>query len=141
MRIEPAQLNQLDQIAAIEQASFTDPWSRGSLLDEIQKGRLFCALQGDRVAGSIVLWMLAGDCEIASLAAAPDWRRQGVASRLLAFALGQGAEAYYLEVRRSNTAARSLYDRHGFKEIGHRKNYYRKPLEDAILLSYVSIRN
>ena len=46
MRIEPAQLNQLDQIAAIEQASFTDPWSRGSLLDEIQKAGFFVPYRG-----------------------------------------------------------------------------------------------
>jgi ribosomal-protein-alanine N-acetyltransferase len=113
----------IDAVVAIERASFADPWSRDAFEH---------ALTGAGVTA-------AGEGEIANLAVAPAARRTGVAAmlldRVLAAARAQGVTTLYLEARESNHAARTLYARFGFREIGRRRAYYRKPTEDALVLS------
>jgi ribosomal-protein-alanine N-acetyltransferase len=79
--------------------------------------------------------------EIANLAVAPDWRGRGIGALLLVTAItaarSRDATALYLEVRDSNDAARALYAAHGFLEVGRRRRYYRKPVEDALVLRLV----
>ncbi|MCI8590602.1 MAG: ribosomal protein S18-alanine N-acetyltransferase [Clostridiales bacterium] len=133
--IQPAKEEWINLIVSMENECFTDPWSERSLLEEIQKGRLFCAVWQEKPIGYLVMWPVADEYEIASVAVHPCYRRQGVASLLLQYALSQEGAAYYLEVRESNASARALYAKYGFREYGRRKNYYHKPVEDAILLS------
>ena len=76
--------------------------------------------------------------EIYRIAVLPDYRRRGVAYRLLSYALkterGRGLECVFLEVREGNLAARGLYRSYGFSEYGKRKNYYKNPTEDAVVM-------
>ena len=77
-----------------------------------------------------------GEWELLNLAVSPNVRRRGVASRLIAKLKELKADTIFLEVRESNTAARSLYGHHHFLEVGQRKNYYAHPTENAIVLRF-----
>ena len=142
--VRPATKRDIDQIAAIERSSFTDPWSRGSFVGLLGDPRVFfavaCTADGI-VAGYVVAWFVVDEGEIANLAVAADARRKHLGSSLLDAALAAARErrvsSVYLEVRDSNTAARRLYASRGFKEIGRRRNYYRSPVEDALVLRLI----
>ena len=130
----------VDAVAAIERASFADPWSRESFADTVRHPRMIfrVAEAGGRVAGYLVAWLVQDEGELANLAVAPDARGRGVGAalvdELLATAASRGVVAVYLEVRESNATARALYASRGFAEVGRRKGYYRKPAEDALVL-------
>jgi ribosomal-protein-alanine N-acetyltransferase len=101
---------------------------------------LFLVADGDdaKIAGYIVALEAADSGEILNLAVAPGGRRHGLGRALVKQVVetlrGRGVQEIYLEVRESNAPARALYAGHGFKEVGRRKQYYRRPLEDAIVL-------
>ena len=90
------------------------------------------------VAGYIVAHCVADEGEILNLGVAPAHRRQGIGhalvERLLAVLGRRGVRGVYLEVRESNTAARRLYEAFGFREVARRARYYRRPVEDAVVL-------
>ncbi|MHB8485328.1 MAG: ribosomal protein S18-alanine N-acetyltransferase [Candidatus Acidiferrales bacterium] len=92
-----------------------------------------------QVAGFLAARKLADELEILNLAVIPASRRQGIASQLLRTAMkwaaAEGIAKIYLEVRASNTAAKTFYQSHGFHAIGKRPNYYGDPADDAILLT------
>jgi ribosomal-protein-alanine N-acetyltransferase len=92
------------------------------------------------VQGFLIGNLLDQECEIENFVVAADFRRQGWGSKLLQSlidaACHAGVSAFFLEVRESNLAARSLYNRVGFAENGRRKRYYREPDEDGILLTF-----
>jgi [ribosomal protein S18]-alanine N-acetyltransferase len=131
-------------MAAIEQESFTDPWSQYALGDALASPLIHVTVaetvaEGEsRIAGySIVAW--AGDeSELLNIAVRGEFRRCGVASALLEHVLldarDWGASAIFLEVRDSNLAARELYAGAGFQQIGRRPGYYKRPSEDALIL-------
>jgi ribosomal-protein-alanine N-acetyltransferase len=93
---------------------------------------------GGEVRGYIVAWFVLDEGEIGNLAVADEARRNGVGARLLDGAIAAvrtaGVDALYLEVRDSNAAARALYASRGFVEVGRRRDYYRRPKEDALVL-------
>jgi ribosomal-protein-alanine N-acetyltransferase len=93
---------------------------------------------GEGVAGYVVALDAADEGEILNLAVAPEGRRHGVGRRLVEAVLSRlsekGVHHVFLEVRESNAPARSLYESHGFREVGRRRGYYRRPVEDAIVL-------
>ena len=113
--IQPAKEEWIDAIVYMENECFTDPWSKGSLWEEIKKGRLVCAVWEEKPIGYLAMWPVADEYEIASLAVGSHYRRQGVASLLLDYVLNRQGVAYYLEVRESNAPARALYAKNGFK--------------------------
>src|SRR2546423_14942018 len=133
---------QIDDVMAIEQTSFTNPWTREMYLAEFEnRGVSFCYLARDearRVVGFCSIWRVVDELHINNLAVAPTARRAGVASALLTRALvdgvAAGATRATLEVRRSNEPARQLYERFGFGVAGVRRGYYTQPIEDAIVL-------
>lgn len=101
------------------------------------------AIERGRVAGFLIVRQLSGDeYEILNLAVAPNFRRRGIARRLLERARldqEQGvARRWYLEVRESNSPAISLYSSLGFEHAGLRQDYYNDPKESAIVMSWVS---
>lgn len=124
---------------AIEQQVFSDPWSTQDFRDCIASDALFFVAQaGPDVAGYVVALDAADEGEILNLAVAPAGRRKGLGRALVEAILGvllaRDVRQVYLEVRESNAPARALYAAHGFREVGRRKQYYRRPVEDAIVL-------
>ncbi len=87
--------------------------------------------------GFVVARVVDREWEIENIAIAGPARRRGLGTRLLGelldLARARGAEAVFLEVRESNRAARSLYEKWAFVEDGRRPRYYKDPEEDAIL--------
>ncbi len=134
--------DELDAILAIEEASFTNPWTRAMYLTELENaGVAYCFLakdEGGRAVGFCSFWRVLDELHINNIAVLPPFRRLGVATRLLTFILSQGvalgARRATLEVRRSNDTARLLYERFGFTVAGVRRDYYTKPIEDALVL-------
>ena len=138
-----AMLGDLREIAAIEQLSFSDPWSKQSFAKLLDGPAHFVVAErpfaGQRVvAGYVVAWVVVEEAEIANIAVAPGARRLGIGALLLddaiAAAAARGARAIFLEVRRSNVPAQALYASRGFREVGCRRGYYRNPVEDALIL-------
>lgn len=134
----PAVPNDLDAIIAIEQDSFSDPWSWPAFAPLVNREHVYfvVATRGGEVVGYAVAYIAGGEAEIANIAVAGPARGQGMGTILLRhlFTTLRSAAALevWLDVRASNTAARALYERAGFQEVGRRRNYYRRPVEDAI---------
>jgi ribosomal-protein-alanine N-acetyltransferase len=145
VRFEPAQEGDLDRLVAIEQASFTAPWTRKMFEAELnnQFSRLVVArsTEGGRegeIAGYLCLWIVFEELRLMNLAVEAGSRRRGLAKALVlhaaSLAHAQGAERAVLEVRASNEAARRLYEGLGFRETAVRAKYYTDPIEDAVLM-------
>jgi ribosomal-protein-alanine N-acetyltransferase len=133
---------EIDAIIRIEEASFTNPWSRQMYLAELDNtGVSFLYLARDErgtAVGFCSFWRVLDELHINNLAVDPGFRRAGVASALLSRALADGAalgaRRATLEVRRSNDPALHLYERFGFSVAGVRHAYYSHPVEDALVL-------
>ena len=146
-RIEIMRPGYLEQVQAIEQASFKNPWPPASFAAEIQHPWSWFKVIGpagkagglSRVEGFIICWVILSDMHLLNLAVLPEYRRRGLAATLLADALAdfsrEGGGYVSLEVRPSNQAAQALYDTFGFKAVGRRKQYYRADNEDAIVMA------
>jgi len=139
--IGSATLDDVPSVARIEREAFSDPWSANAFQEALSHPAVYfaCARSGGRdVVGYVVAWFAADEGEIANLAVAPAAWGSGVGRRLLDAALStaaaRGIAAVYLEVRDSNERARRLYHSSGFEEVGRRHRYYRRPVEDAIVL-------
>lgn len=124
---------------AIERIAFTDPWSRGDFEDCLASGvQIFIAEEDNAVLGYIVGRAVHDQSEILNLGVTLQARRRGIGSGLVrhiiaAFAAA-GAREVFLEVRESNLAAQQLYREFGFRDVGRRRRYYRRPVEDAVIL-------
>lgn len=119
----------LDAVEAIERAVYSHPWTRGNFADSLVAGYHCWVLErGGVLAGYVVTMIAAGEAHLLNLSVTAALQRQGLGSELLCFveALARdcGAATVFLEVRESNAAARRLYLRHGFAEVGLRKAYY-----------------
>ena len=133
---------QIDAVLAIEEASFTNPWTRVMYLAELEnRGVSYCYVvrnASQRVVGFCSFWRVLDELHINNLAVLPAFRRRGAATALLSYVLQRGvalgARRATLEVRRSNDPARLLYERFGFTVAGIRRAYYTKPVEDALVL-------
>lgn len=126
-------------VHAIEQAVFSDPWSERDFRECIASGVAFLvAAAPDGVAGYVVAHHAADEGEILNLAVAPAHHRRGIGRDLVRHVLAalaeRGVSQIFLEVRASNTAAHALYAAVGFREVGRRAGYYRRPVEDAVVL-------
>ena len=138
----PMTADHLDQAAEIERLCFSDPWSRRMLSEHLENECATAVVaQGEdgTVLGYAGLLAVLDEGYITNVAVRPEYRRQGVASALLAafrrYGEERGLAFLTLEVRASNTAARALYRKHGYAETGRRKNYYEHPKEDAIIMT------
>jgi len=106
---------------------------------DLPHARLACARAPDgALLGFFVAWHVADEFELLDLATDPSQRRRGVASALLGelihTARTRGGSSVFLEVRCSNQPARALYEKHGFRVVHERKNYYRDPVENALCM-------
>ncbi len=140
-------LSDLDPVIRIEELSFPHPWTRDQFtteLDQESVSRCHVAVMEDDgisasglVLGFIMAWLVVDELHITNLAVAPEVRRGGVAAALLEQSILEATELgaiwCQLEVRATNTAARGLYSRFGFKPLGTRKRYYHNG-EDAVVM-------
>ncbi|MDX2493349.1 MAG: ribosomal protein S18-alanine N-acetyltransferase [Desulfuromusa sp.] len=129
----------LDAVVQIEQDCYPHPWSLQQFFQELENpvaSILICEIE-DKIVGYICYWLIVGEMQILNVATAPQVRRKGVAAQLLEQAFKRCVSANllsaWLEVRAANQAAITLYQRHGFKQSGIRKSYYRDG-EDAIIM-------
>lgn len=135
-------LDDLEQVVAIDQASFSLPWPPRSFQFELtdnEASRCWVTDLDGRIIAVLVGWFIVDEFHIATIATHPEFRGQGVGRHLLLHVLGsareEGAIRVFLEVRESNLIALKMYRDFGFVEDGRRAKYYKDNGEDAILMS------
>jgi ribosomal-protein-alanine N-acetyltransferase len=139
-------LEDIPAIVQLDQISFSLPWPERSFRFELTDNpasRCWVAEADGRVVGMVVAWLFVDEAHIATIATHPEYRRQGIARKLLTFtlrsAMQEGAQRSFLEVRESNVAAQEMYHKFGYEQVGRRKRYYRDNDEDAILMNLEKI--
>lgn len=144
--IRMATLENLDELAALEMACFSVPWSKKSFEAELkgnQFSRILMIPHSEyrlevQAIGYICVWMVFEEIRFLNLAIHPEFRRRGLATQLIGEAIRLGREEGccrgMLEVRESNHAAKKLYESFNFQAYATRKSYYTNPTEDAILM-------
>lgn len=141
VKIVPMSADHLDEIAALERACFSRPWTRDMLKEELDNAcaAFLVAEDEGKVVGYAGLQVVLDEGYIANVAVDPAYRRQGIARKLMQvyidFAKANRLAFLTLEVRPSNTAAIILYGGLGFRSVGRRKNYYEHPKEDCIIMT------
>lgn len=138
--IRKMQPEDLAEVCKIEKDNFSLPWSEKSFLESMEREDtvFLVALEDEDVAGYIGCYCIAGVGEITNVAVKVSHRRKGIGGKLLQKLYEEGAaldtQEYFLEVRESNEAAIGLYLRQGFVKEGIRKNFYEKPVENAVIM-------
>ncbi len=132
----------LEQVVAIDQTSFSLPWPPRSFYFEVTNNpasRCWVADADGKIIAMVVAWFIVDEIHIATIATHSDFRKQGVGADLLAhtlqFAKEEGAVTSFLEVRESNESALKMYLKFGYVETGRRERYYADNGEDAILMT------
>jgi ribosomal-protein-alanine N-acetyltransferase len=136
--LRSATLDDVPAILAIEQqAASAAHWPFGQYERLLESGFVWVAEQEGKLCGFVCAKAVADEWEIENVVVAGEFLRQGIADRLMQALIDQAekgaASRILLEVRESNRPARQLYEKHAFREVGRRREYYRNPLEDAIL--------
>ena len=132
----------LPAVTAIEEESFSDPWSEAGFADAMKAPGAMCtvAARGEKIEGYAIFYTVMDEAELLNIAVAKESRGQKLGERMLVVAMQKlemrGIRHFYLEVRESNRAARSLYTKLGFGEDGIRRDFYEKPREDAVTMSF-----
>ncbi|TAH66344.1 MAG: ribosomal-protein-alanine N-acetyltransferase [Anaerolineaceae bacterium] len=140
MLIRDMTADDVDQVYIIEKETFNDPWSKTSFLESISNpsNHYLVAIVDGRVVGYCGYWGVVGEGYIYNVAVKASFTRRGIGNRMLeeliVQARSRGISSLTLEVRQSNEAAINLYKKLGFIEAGVRKDFYTKPLEDAIIM-------
>lgn len=138
--IRKMQKSDLQEVCKIEKDNFSLPWSERSFIESMERNDtvFLTALAGEEVAGYIGCYCIAGTGEITNVAVKDTCRRRGIGAMLLEglYKAGETLDTreFFLEVRESNEAAISLYSRQGFVKEGIRKNFYEKPVENALIM-------
>jgi len=130
----------VSQIADLEKICFNDPWSENSIASELgnRLSHWLVALDGEKVVGYVGSQTVLGETDMMNIAVHPAYRKQGIATELIETLIQvlkeRGSHSLMLEVRESNDPAKELYSKMGFELVGIRKNYYRNPKENALIL-------
>lgn len=137
-------LQDVEQVHELEKLAFSMPWTRQDFVDAVEnKDALYLVVEEKECQGKVIaccgMRSIVGEGDISNVVVHPDKRQQGIAGLMLSELLKRGkeeygVEAYTLEVRKGNVAAVRLYSKLGFIEEGVRKNFYEKPVEDAIIM-------
>jgi ribosomal-protein-alanine N-acetyltransferase len=140
-RIRPAVLADVDAVAAIEAAAFSNPWHPQTIRSLVAQGRARILVGEDPsegIVGYAVIWWALDQGELANLAVKEEYRGRGLGAALLERAMAEArahqVESLFLEVRESNRKAQNLYLARGFIQVAVRRDYYRNPREDALVL-------
>ena len=139
--IRPMEVSDIDGIIEIEKECFSAPWSRNGISEELdnKNAHFLAAVCDNRVLGYIGVHEVCGEAYIDNIAVRSEYRQLGLGEKLL-IAAQEGAfsrkcEFISLEVRKSNSAALSLYEKLGYEKVGERKNFYTDPQEDAVIMT------
>lgn len=143
--LRPATESDLNAVVQIERSSFADPWSEESfrrlLPGDPAIFQVMVEPPDNEIVGYVIAFAVGEDAELLNVAVEPNSRGKGLAGQMLDAVLielgARGVRTAFLEVRESNSAARGLYTSRGFVEIGRRRNYYRRPVEDALVMRRV----
>jgi len=142
VRLRKMTVQDISAVLDLDRKSFSLPWPERSFRFELAENpasRCWVAELDGKIVGMIVVWLIVDEAHVATLATHPDYRRQGIGKRLLAYALRHmiqdGARSSFLEVRESNLAAQEMYRKFGYEVTGRRRHYYRDNNEDAILMN------
>ncbi|HHT87693.1 MAG TPA: ribosomal protein S18-alanine N-acetyltransferase [Clostridiales bacterium] len=140
MLIRNMTIADVDEVYIIEQETFSNPWSRASFIESLSdpNNTYLVATVDGRVVGYCGFWGVAEEGHIYNVAVKEGYKKQGIGFRMLkeliAQAAARGITSMTLEVRRSNQPAINLYKKLGFTEAGIRKDFYTKPIEDAVIM-------
>jgi len=138
----PMLAERLDDVVAIEQRAYAHPWNRTHFLDSLQSGNQAQLLMaGDVLLGYFVAMQGVNEVHLLNITVAPQYQGQGwsrvMLDALTLWARGQSAEWLWLEVRVGNLRAMRVYEAHGYKRVGQRKEYYPSghgQREDAVVM-------
>ena len=127
----------------IEQRAYAHPWTRGNFMDALRSGyHARVLLAGEELLGYYVAMQGVDEVHLLNITVAPDYQRQGwgrvMLDALALWARSLGAQWLWLEVRVSNARAIAIYEAHGYRRVGLRKNYYpagHGQREDAVVMS------
>ena len=140
MLIRNMAVSDVDEVYAIEKETFSDPWSKASFVESMEEENnhyLLVTVDGG-IVGYCGYWGIAGEGYIYNVAVKASHMRQGIGQRMLEElikqAVDRGIDSLTLEVRQSNEAAIRLYKKLGFIEAGVRRDFYTKPVEDALIM-------
>ena len=140
MKIIPMNESHVAQVAALEKQCFSDPWSENSVASELENplSLWLIAEEDGAVCGYVGSQTVLDETDMMNIAVHPDCRRKGIAAALITELVSRlkarGSRVLRLEVRESNFSAITLYEALGFTQLGLRKNYYRNPKENALIL-------
>lgn len=157
IRVRKMNLSDVDAVHEIELLSIAPPWTKQGFADALANenavfhvaevctdgdeetvSQMEHSIKEPEIVGYCGLYFAADEGEITNIAVLPDWRGRGIADQILdvvfADARGKKLSQIFLEVRASNAPAQKLYEKHGFTSCGIRKNFYREPKEDAIVM-------
>lgn len=140
--IRKATIGDANDIARIEKECFSSPWSVESVISELERENTYmiAAFDGEELCGYAGMYFVCDEGYVSNIAVSENNRRCGIGAklvdRLMIFLREQHLSFLSLEVRKSNTAAIKLYDKLGFVKVGERKNFYTKPVEDAVIMTY-----
>lgn len=140
-QLVPMDKSHLKEVAALDKALFTRPWSQDSWESELYNTTVSLVVaetEEGHVLGYGVLGVILDEGCLEKIAVKPEYQRQGIAQAILGSYLRYGREhlAFItLEVREDNDPAIALYRKNGFAEVGRRKNYYSEVHKDAILMT------
>ncbi len=142
VKIVDTEPRHIDDILELEKRCFSVPWTREQLASQLPDDmHIFLAAEDERgcAIGYIGLMYVLDEGYISNVAVSPEHRRQGIADMLLnelrLRAQAKKLSFLTLEVRQSNVPAQNLYKKHGYTEVGLRKNYYGRPTENAVLMT------
>ena len=144
LTLTKAHIQDIEEISDLEKDCFSDPWTYGMFRDSMENETVtFFIVRSDDPDKRLIAYAGIGICgdqsDIINFAVKPDNRRNGIATfiidYLIQFAEISAVKDIFLEVRESNIPARQLYIKSGFRDSGIRKNYYKDPVENAIVMT------
>ncbi|MGE0491591.1 MAG: ribosomal protein S18-alanine N-acetyltransferase [Vulcanimicrobiota bacterium] len=140
MTVEAMRVEDIEQVRAIELASFETTWSPEAFTTELrhnQAAHYLVLREHGQVRGYCGIWLVADEAHVTSIAIAPDCRGRGQGKllmlRMLELARGLGAHWVTLEVRADNHAALSMYRKFGFARVAVRKAYYQQKIDAVVM--------
>lgn len=135
--IEKFSKEHLDDVYKIECVCFSHPWGKADLENQLglDTSHFIVALDGETAVGYMGLQIFCGEGYVTNVAVLPEYRRQGIAQKLILKELENEMDFITLEVRKSNAPAINLYQKMGFENVGVRPRFYTAPDEDAVIMT------